>query len=343
MNILDKASEIARLDSSGMSHNIIHMPQDILWGYEKSTVEFSADFARDLGSKKRVIIVAARQDIFAAEIIYAQYSASLKLDLSLPEDLKAIDENALYIFLDYAGQNEKLAKLLEQVVEKNCPIGLVGSAAVLPSGCHNSLCVKLAQGKLSRMALPYTFTALIRIMEEFQIVPSQAKLINQIVASLITRAGALAAHVKSDLNFGKISAQKIAGKIPLIISDDHQLRFLAKYWKQQFNLNSKIPAFYGDILPFSQDQQHRLLIKNFDNIIPIFIKRFANISANNQHLEDFIQYLSLQKKEYLEFYTEGKNMVSEYFSLIYLGAMISCYLAFLQQKDPAENLRKENK
>ena len=335
MKILDKPAEIAKIDSSNLCHKIIHMPQEILWGYEKSEVESSVDFSPETAHYQQVIIVATSADFFAAEIIWAQYQSELALQICLPEDLPPWNEENLYIFLDYLGENSKLKQLLQTALTRNCAVASIGTQANLFAASTAMLSLKLPSGKLPRLALPYTFTALIRILEEYQLIPSQKKIIKQVVASLICRAGALASHVDSEVNFGKNSAAKLYKKLPLIISDDYRFRFLAKHWQQQFHLNSKVPAFYGSIEQFSQDRQHELLLKNFDNIRPIFLKRFCNLASDKQPLAEFAAYLGSRNIEYLEFYTEGESLISEYFSLIYLGDMISCYLAILYQRDPA--------
>ena len=335
MHILDNPQEIARIDSRNMSHEIIHMPQEVLWGYEKLKMQIAGNFDIESNLINRVIICADGADLFVAEIIKAAFAELIPIEICQAESIAYFDANSLVIILDYLGDNNLLKNCLMQAKGKKCSIATISSKDIVESLEKNCLNIKLNSGYLSRRALPFTFTALIRCLEEYQIIPNQSGMIKSVIASLITRAGALAAHVDSSRNFAKISAMQIDGKIPLIISENPKFRALAKRWKTQINRNAKSLAFYNSVPQINSCEKYVVNGKAFDNFMPIILRRFNENEDYRNQMNDFVNELTDNKMKYLEFYLEGKSVITEYFSMIYLGDMISCYLAILNEIDPS--------
>ena len=77
-------------------------------------------------------------------------------------------------------------------------------------------------------------------------------------------------------------------------------------------------------------------VKGFENFfIPIILKKLNDEKKFQKRINAFKKILKKNNTEYLEFFVEGENLIEEIFSLIYLGDMISYYLAILQKVNPS--------
>lgn len=333
MNILDDIDKIKELDSKRMCYETIHMPQQVMWGYQDCVIESEIVDYKTM-KFNRTIIVSEQADHFASEIIETAFKDSTPIKIAELSDSFYIGTNDLVIALDYLG-NRITDCAMTSKLRKHKNLVLISSNDSVFDKFDTIMKIKLKNSLIPRMALPFTFTSLVRVLEEFSIIPLQTETIKLVIASLISRAGALAEHVDSNVNFGKISAEALDGKIPYIIVENREYLPLAKRWKMQFNLNSKKSALFGEINELAFSGEHNYLIKDFDRLMPLFLKRFDEIKIGTMLVNSFIDKLNEENIKYLEFYAEGKNIICEYFSLIYLGDMISSYLAILNGVDPA--------
>lgn len=334
-NILDNEKEINRIDKKYMCHEIIHLPEQVLLGYENKKIELSDEFDISKETIKRVIICTDVADAFPAEIVQVAYKDSLKIDVVNFGEIGRLDKNDLVIVVDYFGNNEQIEKYAKKAEESNCKLATISSEISKDELRKDCINIKLPSGLLSRMAVAYTFTAIIRTLEIYKTISSQALIIKSVIANLISKAGALAAQVSSDINFAKMSAIQIGDKIPFVISENPKFNILAKRWKTQFNINAKRLAFYSNSSQVQSSDIYAMNGKDFDKFMPIFLKRFEEAKSYQKHTKNCIDILNKKNIDYLEFYLEGTDIISEFFSMIYLGDMISCYLAIISDIDPS--------
>jgi len=176
---------------------------------------------------------------------------------------------------------------------------------------------------------------LVRILEAFNIIPKAEEQVKRIIGNLVQKAGAIADSVEQDKNFAKLSAENIYGKIPIIYSTNPTLNPIAYRWKCQINENAKQPAFFNT---FSEMNHNEIEGWEADNhnykFIPIFINKFKDDSYYQKRVLAVKKLLDQKQVKYLDFFVEGETIIEECFSLIYLGDMISFYLAILYQTNP---------
>ena len=334
MQRLDDQKYIRKFDKKNLTHEIIHMPQNILWGYEDCKIRYSDKFEINR-EYDRVLIIAEKDDQFAAEIVQEAFHRSINLEICYPDNPHYFSENDLIVFMDYAGVDPFMDELFYDVSDNMNDLAIISNQFHELDSKANMLQVDLKE-RDSELTLPYKFTALLKTLEIYKVIPSQAGVIKEVIASLISRAGALAAHVNSSGNFGKISAAHLSGKLPFFIAENRNLEKLANSWQNLMIKRAQVTAFSGTSSELIKDGKLNIAIKDFDNIIPIFIKRFGEQKHYQKYSIALCETLSNQQKNFLEFYAEGNSLISEYFSLIYLGEMISCYLAILNEQDPAD-------
>lgn len=331
MKKLDDAKIIEKYDTKNYCHKIIHMPQNIFWGYEKCKVILSENF--EVKKYERVVIFSNENDIFAAKLIEEAYNKIAKISVFTPENRVYLDRNDLVILLDYSLIDEYSRKIYNLFAKVNCDFAVISKEELE----INSNGMQIVLNKMDEdLTLPYTFTALIKVLETYKIIPSQAEEIKSVIASLIARAGALAEHVDTDSNFGKISAENFENKIPFFVAENRDLENLAIIWQKLFTKRVKTLAFNGLNKNILSEEILPVILEKFDNLLPVFIKRFSEKSENRKYTDELLDIISKSEKNYLEFYVEGDSIITEYFSLIYLAEITSSYVAILNEKDPSK-------
>ena len=193
----------------------------------------------------------------------------------------------------------------------------------------------MEKGFPPRSAIGFLFFSIVKILEEYNIIPNQKETVDRLVAQLVQKAGAISYNKEFKENLAKISAEKMNNKIPIFYAEQPELFPLAYRWKCQVNENAKYPAFCNNFPELSHNE-----IEGWEssisqsNFIPVFLQRLSTQKEYAKHINAFKELMANNGVDYLEFFVEGETVIEEIFSLIYLGDMISFYLAILQNTDP---------
>ena len=153
---------------------------------------------------------------------------------------------------------------------------------------------------------------------------------------------------ESGENDAKRLALDIHGKMPLLYGIHGLTDSIAIRWKNQFNENSKIPAFYNVFPELNHNEiegwdSHHEFGSNFFIIILRSEDEVENIS---RQIEIIKTILSEKVGGLKEVWEKGKVKLGRIFSLLYLGDFTSYYLAILNGIDPTpvkniERLKKQ--
>ncbi len=152
---------------------------------------------------------------------------------------------------------------------------------------------------------------------------------------MVKKAGALANNVEFEKNIAKQTAEKINNLIPVIYAVDPLLIPIAYRWKCQINENSKYPAFnntfpemnHNEIEGWEDDKMR-------EKFFPILLSDLAVDKLYAKRDSAFKNLLTENNVEYLEFFAEDANIITKFFTLIFLGDMVSYYLAILRDTNP---------
>ena len=350
MHKLDDINYIQSLDKSDMHHKILHAPEQIYKAYYEPKMHIPSSFSPACKKIKHIIICGVGGSAIAGDILHSYFNIDLPITVLRDYRLTYTDSSTLCLFVSYSGNTEETLACLERAeksFEKPC-IAAVTSGGKLKNmvdGKH--LWVELPTGYPPRAALATIFFSLLKILELFTIVEDHKNSVDEVVALLMQKAAALSMKTDTELNLAKSSALQIHSKIPIIYSANPDLNGVAYRWKCQINENAKQPAFYHTFPEMNHNEiegwESPELSKNF---IPIFLRRFDEEERYNKRIEIFQKLLQEQNIKYLEFYGDGTKRndgdIEFYYlpaiicSLVYLGDMISFYLAILNNVDPTD-------
>ena len=253
-------------------------------------------------------------------------------DYTLPE---FANDKSIVIISSYSGNTEETLSCFDEAIEKKCKIIAIStSGQVKELAKQNKIpWVMLEKGFQPRYALGTSFFTLIRILQELKLIPSQDKIVKEIIA-VWKKSGT---EYSNNKNEAIKYAEELIGFIPVIYSSE-EFRSVAYRLKCQFNENSKLHAFHNTIPELNHNEiigWETVLEKQF-NAKLLFIldeEYHPQVMRRFEITKDLIQKKGI---EIIALKSNEKNVKVRIMDLIYLGDWITFYLAVLRGYDPSE-------
>lgn len=254
----------------------------------------------------------------------------------------ACNKSSLVICTSYSGETAETLSVFKQALKKKCMLVCISSGGSLKklSERHKVECLNIPGGMPPRTSIGYVFAAQLSILHSCGILK------NQYIKQIIKTADFLKKNQMKIKKDAKNIAKKIVHTIPLIYTSA-EIESVAKRWKQQFNENSKMHAFYH-CLP---EMNHNELVAFHEKQYPFSIL-FLRIKPGKKELEKrfALSKKIMQKKSKIciDLFAEENSLLEQMFYLIHLGDWISYELSELKNIDAVnidvlENLKKNLK
>lgn len=337
MKIVDDLNKQTKLDTEDMYHKIIHLPEQVIKSYQEVNVHKPESFnSLDLKSIRRIVICGMGGSAISGDIAKSAFSHKIPIEVVKDYQIPFVDENTLVCILSYSGNTEETLSCLDQAIKTTKFVGVVtGGGKAKEIVDDRYLWIELPSGYPPRSAIGYLFFSLLRLMEIFRTIPDQKNIVNATISNLIKKATAITRNTLLTENIAKSTAISIQPKIPIIYSSNPNLSALAYRWKCQINENAKYPAFCHTFPEMNHNESEGWEAVDFsDKFIPIILNRMNEDENYQKRINAFKKIFKKIDVKYLEFFVEGKSLIEEIFSLIYLGDMISYYLAILRSVNP---------
>lgn len=272
----------------------------------------------------------------AGDMLSALFGEKFPLRVVKDYRIGYLAAGSLVILCSYSGNTEETLNCYRQIVGSAKHTVVVSAGGKLSELAKNNCgSVKLPDGYPPRSALGYLFTAVLKILEHYELIPSQEEEIKGVIGNLMSKAGVICHNFASEQNLAKVSANQMLGKIPLIYAVSPDYSPLAYRFKCQMNENVKYPAFCHTFPEMNHNEieawEDNRSLKGF---IPVFLNKMRQSEVYQKRLNIMKDMLKKARIEYLEFFGEGYSLFQDFFSLIYLTDMITYYLAILYGKDP---------
>ncbi|MCD4651685.1 MAG: bifunctional phosphoglucose/phosphomannose isomerase, partial [Candidatus Cloacimonetes bacterium] len=193
--------------------------------------------------------------------------------------------------------------------------------------------IELPDGYPPRSAVGYLFFGLLRLLEQFGVIPNQEAIVKRLLTKLET--------MKEHLSFNgqKNPAMQVASlmkdKIPLIYAGNPRLAALAYRWKCQINENAKYPAFFHVFSEMNHNEIEGWESTQYDNLfLPVLLTVENDEPPYRKRIGVFKTLLEKKEVPYIEFVAEGETVIEQFFQLGYTGDMISYYLGLAVRVNP---------
>jgi glucose/mannose-6-phosphate isomerase len=334
MTLPNAENELAGVDALDMYHKIIHLPEQVLNGYANANPHIPADFKTV--PYRRLVLCGMGGSAIAGDIIRSVFGHLLPIEVVKDYTIPVLTPDTLVVVSSYSGSTEESLSCFRQALAAGVPIAAVTSGGTLKAEVDGRFpWVALPDGYPPRSAVGFLFFGLLRLLEWHAIIPAQTETVKQVVANLIIKAGAIAVAVPEELNLAKQTAALVKGRIPVLYAGHPFLEPLAYRWKCQINENAKYPAFSHTLPEMCHNEIEGWESKSWNpSFLPVFFTLMDPEPVYARRLNALKQVFDGEGIEYLEFFAEGSTRIEQIFGLLYLGDMVSYYLALLGEVDP---------
>lgn len=196
--------------------------------------------------------------------------------------------------------------------------------------------VTIPRGLPPRVAFPYLFFPLPVLMERMGILTNIGEDLGEVIQVLKRLSEEISLKTPTKNNPSKKLALELIETIPVVYGF-RQYGAIARRLKTQFNENSKVPSKH-DVFPELNHNEvvgweaPEALTKKFS----IILIRDPDEPPEIKHRIEATKSLALHKTQKVqEIYVSGKRKLAKMFSALYVGDLVSVYLAVLQNSDPA--------
>ncbi|MFQ5751552.1 MAG: bifunctional phosphoglucose/phosphomannose isomerase [bacterium] len=328
---------IAQFDSQGMLNLILRFPQQ-LQDAQNISKENNIDFRA--AQISNICATGMGGSAISGDIVRSYLTSILKVPFfvnryySLPN---FVDENSLVIVSSYSGNTEETLSAYADACKRKAKIVCITSGGALAemAQANKHPLFLIPMGYPPRAALGYLTVPFLYCLHFAGIIsdPEEALL------ETITLLNSLSKDYHPDIgqNLPKQIAYQLKGKIPLIYASVYGFEAVAWRWKGQLSENSEVLAYcnffselnHNEIMGWGplQELNHNFqIIYLNDRDYPVKIRKRMTVT------KDIIEK---QTAPIIEVESTGSSLLSRIFSLIFLGDMVSLYLAVLNQVDPS--------
>lgn len=235
-------------------------------------------------------------------------------------------KKTLIVAVSYSGNTEETISVYEEAIKKGLKVLAIttgGKLKELSEKNKQPIAIIPKDADQPRFALSYQAAVLFKILANSGIIEDKSKEILETAKRL---------NPAQSENEGKELAKKLVDKIPVIYASD-RLKALARIWKNKFNENAKIMAFWNYFPELNHNEMvgltnlkgnfHFIIIKDEDDH-PRVQKRmqlFADLAKERDASVDFIM-------------VKGENIMEKLWSGSTVGDWVTYYLAREYGQDP---------
>ncbi len=234
-----------------------------------------------------------------------------------------IDSKTLLVIVSYSGNTEESLEVYEEGVKKGCKICGITSGGKLQKMCEkdNIEYVKIPEGYEPRAAIAYLVFALARVLQNSGVLD-----VNIEGLSALMNEGYFDDKAKE-------IAKAIGNKLPIIYSSE-KFKAVAYRWKCDINENSKMWGI-SNVFPEANHNEILPMTKQKDVFI-VLIKDKDDDKRVKRRMEVIEKIAKKSKVGVMIVEPKGENIVEKVFSTVFLGSLVSCYLAKNHKVDANE-------
>ncbi|OGD31290.1 hypothetical protein A3C91_04430 [Candidatus Azambacteria bacterium RIFCSPHIGHO2_02_FULL_52_12] len=309
---------------------------------DKAIRDFPKQFAYEpvvengegLGIARRALILGMGGSNLAPELLKQVGSDStltMHRDYGLPAIQSSDADETLFIACSYSGNTEETIDGFKEAHERGFRVAAIATGGVLLDLAREYRVpyVRLPDtGIQPRMALGLSLKALLALLGRTK----ECADLSQLAQTL---------DVAAAEQEGKVLAEKLRGKIPVVYASAHHSA-LARIWKIKFNETGKIPAFWNVVPELNHNEMTgfdvvpatRMLSERFHFILltdgsdhPRVVKRLKRISV----LKEVYKKRGLPVEEIM---LEGTDPWERIFRVVLIGDWVAYYLALFYGVDP---------
>jgi len=333
--ILDNPAKIMEIDKGRMLSFCVDAPSLYREAFEKAR-QIKAEYSKP----HKIIVAGMGGSAIAGELVrdWARDKVLIPMEVCRNYKLPAYaDEGTLTFIISYSGETEETLSCLLDAIKRRCMIFCISSNGVLlkiASGLKIQT-IRIPSGIPPRAALPYMLMPIPVMLEKFGLVPNLHEEVSEAISVLEHVCSKNSPKIPIKENPSKDLAAKINGKIPVVYGFGFYSS-VAQRFKQQFNENSKIPAFWNSF----PELNHNEIVgwekaKSITEVFSVVLLRDRDEPIEvKSHIEAAKEILIDKGVDVHEVWCMGRGRLAKMLSTILIGDFTSVYLAILRRMDP---------
>jgi glucose/mannose-6-phosphate isomerase len=318
--------DIERIDVSGMLGDVLAQPhqyEDALWRTESAGIK-KRDFARG------VVICGMGGSAIGADLAGAAIGSRATAPITTIRgyELPAwVGPDTLVVCASYSGNTEETLACFEQAGSAGAPrvaVTIGGKLAEAARAAGDVPVIGVPAGMQPRAAVVYMTVTALECAALAGAAPS--------LRSEIQEAASVAGRLAAAHGQAQELAQALHGRIPVIYGGRTSAA-VARRWRSQFNENSKLPAFYGD-LPEAHHNEVVGWHYADDALFGIVLETKEEHERMARRFDVTADVMKAAGLRALRVEGRGESATAQVMSLVLLGDLASVYLAVLRGIDP---------
>lgn len=249
-----------------------------------------------------------------------------------------ISDEWLVVSVSYSGNTEETVSASYQALERGSEVIFVTSGGKLEDMAkdYNKCIIKIPSNFQPRAAIGYLFFSTFLVLNYLKIFNIPEKDIEEALNIIKEKCRLYEPRMPSGENFAKSIALSIGDNLPIIYGTDGFLSSVAFRWKCEINENAKTPSFWAEFPELNHNETvgwERLKNVTEKFVLIVFREKDEDLRIKTR-IETTVKLIKDNFSEVIEILVEGKSKLSRALSTMYLGDMVSIYLAVLHGIDP---------
>lgn len=255
------------------------------------------------------------------------YPVIVNKDYDLPS---SIDENTLLFVISYSGNTTETLTSLKEGIERGCEVGAISSDGQLKKIAdeENFPLLEVPKGIQPRAAFPYLFLPILATLEKLDVINVNG--LDELKSNLSMLKSELKPSVDLKDNLAKMIALELKDSIPVVYSYG-SFSPVAYRWKCQFNENSKKFSIMNEFPELTHNEVVGWMDELTDKFNVVVLKEENPISRTRKKIEATLDVLDVNATV-VEFV--GDTLLSKMLTGVFIGDIVSVYLAQLNNVDP---------
>ena len=338
-NLLDQPQRFSKLDPDGMLQKTMDFPkqcQDARQGVKTRPPRLK------VRSLRNILVSGLGGSAIGGDVLRSLVWKKSKAAVSVNRHYQLpgfASRDTLVVCSSYSGNTEETLSAFRQAKARKCPILVVSSGGRLLEEARRGKfpSCRLPGGLPPRAAFGYSFITLLTAGESLGLLPSFEKDFGEAISILLRQAEQYGPLAPSSRNAAKRLAFFLNGRLPVIYAGQDHLDSVGMRWKTQINENAKRVALFNIVPEMNHNEvlgftRAEALTRN---MAVVLLRHPQGDHPQIQRRFDILAGILRSKTAGVrEVKAEGKSLLAQMLSTVYLGDFMSVYLAYLRGMDP---------
>lgn len=329
-------NRISKFDSQNMLELLLSFPRQF---NEAIDIGKKFNHQADRNKVKHVVFAGMGGSAIGGDLIVACLSNALTVPAMVNRNYflpHFVNQSTLVIISSFSGNTEESLSCYEDAKKKRAQLLCITSGGELHERTNKDRvpAIIIPGGMPPRCALGYLSMPIMVFLIKSGFTDLRDDYFDETI-DLLSQKSELCSP-ENPANPALEIAQKLCGRIPIIYSTNDMLYVVAQRWKGQLSENAKVLAFYNVFPELNHNEivgweQLPELLNQFQIL---YLRDNKDFSRNQARMKITKGILEKVTNSIIELKTDGQSKLARLFSLIYLGDMVSYYLAMLTNVDP---------